>query len=57
MSYLRSQFRQITDDDVDAEARALLVAALWVAGPVFTAGHGDLRREDVVRAALDRLLV
>ncbi len=56
MSYLRSQFREITDDHVDAEARALLAAALWVGAHYFTAGHGDLRREDVTRAALDRLL-
>ncbi len=56
MDYLRSQFRQITDDAVDAEARALLVAALWVGAHPFAAGHGNLRREDVAQAALDRLL-
>lgn len=56
MSYVRSQFREIGADQLDAEARALLAVSLWVGGHFVAARHGDLRREDVIRAALDHLL-
>jgi hypothetical protein len=56
MSYLRAQFRDIAPSEIDAEARALLAAALWIGSHFFGAGHGDLRREDVIATALEHLL-
>jgi AcrR family transcriptional regulator len=56
MAYLRSLFKEFSDDDEDAEARALQVYALMVGGYFIAATHPDLPRARVVHRALERLL-
>jgi AcrR family transcriptional regulator len=55
MAYLRTLFAGISDDPRDVEARCLLTFSLFTGGPAIAAGHGALRRREVVAAAL-RLL-
>jgi AcrR family transcriptional regulator len=55
MDYLRSLFGEFVADPGDVEARCLLVMTLWVGQRFVAAGHGELRRGEVVERAL-RLL-
>ncbi len=55
MDYLRSLFGEFLDDPLDVEARCLLVMTLWIGQRFVAAGHGELRRGQVVSHAL-RLL-
>lgn len=55
MAYLRSQFREICDDD-EAEVRSTIVMALFVADRILAADHDGRSRAEVMRLALARLL-
>jgi AcrR family transcriptional regulator len=56
MDYLRSQFREISDDADDVEVRCLLVMSLFIGTHFIAADHDGRRRRDVVRLTLARLL-
>ena len=56
MAYLRSQFRQLTDDADDVEVRCLIVMSVFVANNFIAARHDGRRRADVIRLTLARLL-
>lgn len=55
MGYLRSLFGEFLDDPLDVEARCLLVMTLWIGQRFVAAGHGELRRSQVVSHALQVL--
>ncbi len=52
-SYLRSLFVQITDDPLDAEARTLVVASLYIGTHFLVAGHPAHSRGEVIARALE----
>lgn len=56
MAYLRSLFGQICPDPADAEARCLVVYALFVSNPLVQVQHPGLTREDVTRRAMEMVL-
>jgi AcrR family transcriptional regulator len=56
MDYLRSQFREITDDADEVEVRCMLVMALFIATDLIAADHDGRRRAEVIRLTLARLL-
>lgn len=56
MSYLRALFRQITTDELEAEARCLTAYSLYVGTHFVAARHPGQKRESVMRRALDDLL-
>jgi AcrR family transcriptional regulator len=53
MSYMRSLFGAICEDDDDVEARCLLVFALFIGGPFVRADHGGRSRAEVLELALE----
>jgi AcrR family transcriptional regulator len=57
MEYLRSLFASLAADEAEAEARSLLLFALWIGGHFIAADHGDQRRESVQQRAFESLLV
>ncbi len=57
MDYLRSLFRGICSDADDVEARSMLVFASWIGSHFVAADHGGRSRADVMKLAMDRLLV
>jgi AcrR family transcriptional regulator len=56
MAYLRTLFRQISIDDIDAEARSLLAFSLFLGNSLITAEHDGRPRHEVISHALDKLL-
>ena len=56
MAYLRALFRQISIDDIDAEARSLLAFSLFVGNSLIQAEHDGRSRRDVISHVLDILL-
>jgi AcrR family transcriptional regulator len=56
IDYLRSLFRTFSSDERDAEARSMTAFALVIGSPFIAAEHGELSRNEVLIAALDRLL-
>jgi len=56
MSYLRQRFGEFCSDEVEVEARSLLVGTLWIGNHFLAAEHEGRSREEVVEAALARLL-
>lgn len=55
MSYLRSLFSEITEDDLAAEARSFIAYSLFIGSQIIAAGHGERSRDEVVRRALEEL--
>jgi len=56
MAYLRNLFGQFSSDEADAEARCLIVYALFVSNPLIDVSHPAMSREEVIRRALEILL-
>lgn len=56
MDYLRSLFGQFCVDAEDAEARCLIVYAIFVSNPLIGFKHPGQDREDVIRRAVEMLL-
>jgi AcrR family transcriptional regulator len=56
MAYLRKLFRQFCANNLDAEARCLVVYALFVSNPLIGLEHPDSTRADVIRRAFELLL-
>jgi AcrR family transcriptional regulator len=56
VDYLRSQFREFSDDADDVEVRCLLVMSLFIGTHFIAADHDGRRRRDVLRLTLARLL-
>jgi AcrR family transcriptional regulator len=56
MSYMRSLFGAICEDDDDVEARCLLAFSLFIGGPFITADHGGRSRAEVLELALEWLI-
>jgi AcrR family transcriptional regulator len=55
MSYMRSLFGAICEDDDDVEARCLLAFSLFIGGHFVSADHGGRSRAEVLELALERL--
>ena len=56
MGYLRTQFRQLTSDPLEAEARCLVAFSLYIGTHYVAAGHPGQTRDAVMRRALEDLL-
>ncbi len=56
MGYLRTLFRQVTDDLLDAEARCLMAYSLYIGTHFVGVAHGGHTRDAVMRRALEDLL-
>jgi AcrR family transcriptional regulator len=56
MEYLRSQFRQICDDEGEIEARSMLSFSLMIGNHFLAADHGDRDRAEVLALAARHLL-
>jgi AcrR family transcriptional regulator len=56
MDYLRTLFRQITTDELEAEARCLVAYALYIGTHFVAAEHPGQTREAVMARALEDLL-
>jgi AcrR family transcriptional regulator len=56
MDYLRNLFGQFCADEVDAEARCLVVYALFVSNPLIGLQHRGHTRVEVIRRAIELLL-
>jgi len=52
MEYLRSLFREISDDPDQVEVRSLLLISLWIGNALIAADHGAVSRSEVVIRAL-----
>jgi AcrR family transcriptional regulator len=57
MDYLRTLFGTFCADEDDVEARCMTVAALWIGSHFMAADHGARSRQDVLKLAVERLLV
>lgn len=57
MDYLRGLFGQLCADEADAEARCLVVYALFVGNPLIGFEHPGATRAEVIRRAFEQLLV
>jgi AcrR family transcriptional regulator len=57
LDYLRAQFAEFAVDEEDAEVRCLLVMSLFVGSHFIAGDHASHSRAELVRLALDRLLV
>jgi AcrR family transcriptional regulator len=55
MSYMRSLFGAICEDDDDVEARCLLAFSLFIGSHFVSADHGKYSRSEVLELALERL--
>ena len=53
--YLRSLFREISDDPDQVEVRSLLLLSLWIGNALIAADHGAVSRSEVMVRALDWL--
>lgn len=56
MGYLRTLFRQLTEDELEAEARCLVAFSLYIGTHFVAAGHPGHTREAVMNQALEDLL-
>ena len=56
MDYLRTLFRQLTDDALDAEARCLVAYSLYIGTHFVAAAHDGHTRDAVMTRALEDLL-
>jgi AcrR family transcriptional regulator len=56
MEFLRSQFREIYDDEGEIEGRAMLAFSLLIGNHFMAADHGDLTRADALELAVRRVL-
>jgi AcrR family transcriptional regulator len=56
MEYLRSQFSQFCDDELDIEARSMLAFSLLIGNHFMAAEHGALSRAEVLESATQRIL-
>ncbi|MDT7572583.1 MAG: hypothetical protein QOE05_2757 [Actinomycetota bacterium] len=56
MDYMRSLFRQLTEDEEEVEVRGLLAFSLFIASDYIAAEHGKRTRSDVLDLALQRLM-
>ena len=55
MSYMRSLFGAICEDDDDVEARCLLALSLFVGGHLVRVDHGGRSRAKVLESTLELL--
>ncbi len=56
MEYLRSQFGQFCDDELEIEARSMLAFSLLIGNHFMAAEHGALSRAEVLDSAAQRIL-
>jgi len=56
MAYLRTLFRKITSDRLEAEARCLMAYSLYIGTHFVAAGHPGQTRDTVMKRALEDLL-
>ncbi len=56
MGYLRTLFRQVVTDELEAEARCLAAYSLYIGTHFVAAGHPGQTRAAVIKRALDDLL-
>ena len=56
MGYLRAQFRQLTSDELEAEARCLVAFSIYIGTHFVAAGHPGQTRQAVMNRALEDLL-
>ena len=56
MAYLRALFRQVTADELEAEARCLVAYSLYIGTHFVAAGHPGHSREAVMGRAVEDLL-
>jgi AcrR family transcriptional regulator len=56
LRYLRSLFAELSADEDDTEARAMLAYSLFIGSYFFATQHGTRTRAEVLALAIDRLL-
>ena len=56
MDYMRALFGELTSDEGDVEARALIAFSLFLATHYIAADHGERTRADVIGLAVQRLV-
>jgi AcrR family transcriptional regulator len=56
MEYLRSQFAQFCEDELEIEARSMLAFSLLIGNHFMAAEHGALSRAEVLESAARRIL-
>jgi AcrR family transcriptional regulator len=57
LEFVRSLFRQFCADEKDVEVRSMLAYSAVIGSYFVAAEHGDMTRSQVLRLALDRLLL